>query len=76
MSLSQLLSQIRALSLEERIRLVQAVWDDIAAEQPTIELSDSFKAELNRRIAADEVDPTRAVSWEDVQAQAERRLPR
>jgi putative addiction module component (TIGR02574 family) len=74
MSLSTTLSAIRAMSLEERIRLVQAVWDEIAAEQPAIALDDEFKAELDRRIAAYEADPSKAVPWEQVQAKVEQRL--
>ncbi len=62
------------MSLDDRIRLVPAVWDKIAAEQPTIELNDAMQQELDRRIAAYEAAPDRVVSWEEVQAQAERRL--
>lgn len=62
MDLSTIRSEIRAMSIEDRIRLVQAIWDDIAADQPTIELSDTFKAELDRRIALDELDPSRSVA--------------
>ena len=74
MSLSTTLSAIRAMSLEERIRLVQAVWDEIAAEKPAIELDEGLKAELDRRIAAYEAHPSRAIPWEQVHAQVERRL--
>jgi putative addiction module component (TIGR02574 family) len=74
MTFSDALSVVRAMSLDDRIRLVQAVWDDIAAAQPEIELTDAQIEELDRRLAAYEANPDRVVPWEEVQAQAERRL--
>src|SRR5581483_11226760 len=37
------------LPLEERIRLVEDIWDSIAAEQQAIPLTPAQKAELDRR---------------------------
>ena len=57
------------LSVSERIQLVEDIWDSIAAEAPdSIELSKTQKAELHRRVAAHQADPSSAVPWEQVRA--------
>lgn len=50
------------LSRDERLALVQALWDSIAAEGP--HLTDAQRAELERRIAEDDADPDGGVPWE------------
>ena len=76
MDYSDVLSAANALSINERIQLVEAVWDGIAAEQPVPELSEAQKQELRRRIAEMDASPEIAVPWEEVRARAEARLKR
>ena len=45
-------SWIRELPLDERIKLVEDLWDSIAAEQGALPLTDAQKAELDRRLEA------------------------
>lgn len=59
---------IDRLSIAERIILVEEIWDSIAAEEPTPELSDSLRDELDRRISAHEADPASGASWPEVKA--------
>lgn len=47
------------LPLEERIKLVEDLWDSIAADQHALPLTETQKAELNRRLDAYEVDRDR-----------------
>jgi putative addiction module component (TIGR02574 family) len=54
------------LPREERLALVQALWDSIAAEGP--HLTDSQRAELDRRIADDDANPDDVIPWEQVKA--------
>lgn len=42
----------RELSLDERIKLVEDLWDSIAAEQEVLHLTDEQWAELDRRLDA------------------------
>lgn len=57
------------LSVSERIQLVEDIWDSIAAEAPdSLGLSETQKAELHRRVAAHQADPSSAVPWEQVRA--------
>lgn len=48
--------KLQELPLEERIRLVEDLWDSIAADQQALPLSTEQKAELDRRLNAYEVD--------------------
>lgn len=49
-------SKLRALPLEERLRLVEDLWDSIAAEQRSLPLTTEQQAELDRRLDAYEAD--------------------
>lgn len=61
---------IDRMSVEERLRLVQAIWDSIAAESDRPPLSDSLRAELDRRLADHLANPNDVVPWEEVKAAA------
>jgi putative addiction module component (TIGR02574 family) len=50
---------IRNLSIEERLQLVEDIRDSIAAEQGSLPLSEAQRAELDRRLAAYRVDKDR-----------------
>jgi putative addiction module component (TIGR02574 family) len=54
------------LPRDERLALVQALWDSIAAEGP--HLTDAQRAELDRRIAEDDANPGDVIPWEQVKA--------
>jgi putative addiction module component (TIGR02574 family) len=68
MDITNTLNQIIALSIQDRIRLVQAILDSIAAEQDYLDLTDSQKQELDRRIDDYEANPDNVLTWEDVKA--------
>ena len=61
-------AEIRALSLDERIELVQEVWDDIAIDTRQIVLTPSQEKELNARLARHQAAPHEAIPWEQVKA--------
>jgi putative addiction module component (TIGR02574 family) len=62
------LNEITALSIEDRIRLVQAIWDSIAAEQAYPDLTEVQKRELDRRITDYEANPDNILTWEEIKA--------
>ena len=43
-------TKLRELPVEERIRIVEDLWDSIAAEQKSLELTSGQKEVLDRRI--------------------------
>jgi len=63
---------IDRLSLAERILLVEEIWDSIAAEAEALEVPQSHKDELDRRIAAYRADPQAGSSWEDVKSRLQK----
>jgi putative addiction module component (TIGR02574 family) len=62
------------MSREERIWLVQEIWDSIAAEPAPPMLTEPQREELRRRIADDDANPDDVVPWEQVKAQTRARL--
>lgn len=47
---------LRNLPIEERIRLVEDIWDSIATDQAVLPLTNEQKEELDRRLNAYESD--------------------
>jgi putative addiction module component (TIGR02574 family) len=69
MNWSATLEQISTLSVNERIRLVQAIWDTIAEEETTYpDLTEAQKKDLDRRIAELDAKPEMALTWEEIKA--------
>lgn len=64
---------IERLSIAERLLLVEALWDSIAADT---QLTDAQRVELDRRLADHEAYPDEVVSWEEVQSSIAARLNR
>ena len=64
--------RIDLLSLAGRMLLVEEIWDSIAAEAEALEVPQSHKDELNRRLAAHDADPSSGSSWEDVKARLQK----
>ena len=56
------------LPVAERLRLVELLWDSIAAVPETVSIPDELKAELNRRLADFEADPEAGSPWEEVRS--------
>ena len=65
---------INLLSRDERIALVLEIWDSIAAEPAPLALTETQRGELQLRVAEDEASPEDVVPWEQVHAEAQRRL--
>jgi putative addiction module component (TIGR02574 family) len=67
-----LVAQILALPVEDRVRLVEAIWDSISALPEALPLTDWQKEELDRRLAELEADPETGSSLEEVFARIRR----
>lgn len=67
---------IDRLGVDERLDLVEQIWDSIAADNAAPPLTDPQRAELDRRIADHERDPDDVVSWENVKTSVSERLKR
>jgi len=55
-----------ALSIPERIQLVEDIWDTIAAEAQSIELKEDEKRIIDERLVAYHRNPDLGSPWKDV----------
>lgn len=62
------------LPVDERIKLVEDLWDSIAADQQALRLTAEQKAELDRRLDAYEIDRNRGRLATDAVADIRRKL--
>ena len=68
----QLVTEILALPVAERVRLVEAIWDSIAEVPEAIDLTQWQKDEIDRRLAELEADPASGATMEEVFARIRR----
>ena len=67
---------IDTLSPEDRFALAQALWDSVNDDLAGQPISPEVRAELERRVALADADPSRGVPWETVRATARSRWHR
>ncbi len=67
-------AKLRELPVEERIRIVEDLWDSIAADQEALRLTTEQKAELDQRLDAYESNGNRGRLVTDVVADIRRKL--
>jgi len=65
-------AKILKLPAEERLRLVELIWESLAAEPSDVPLSDAHRAVIDERIAEHERNPDDVVSRREVLGQARR----
>jgi putative addiction module component (TIGR02574 family) len=66
MNKATLFKELMELPPEERLQLVEELWDSLAAED--IPLTDEQKREIDRRWAEHQKNPDRGSPWEEVRA--------
>lgn len=57
---------IDRLDVEERLNLVEEIWDSISSGSGVVPLTDAQRAELERRYAEDEANPDDVQSWDEI----------
>jgi putative addiction module component (TIGR02574 family) len=65
------LLDITRLTPQERLDLIGELWDSLTAEN--VPLTPAQQAELDRRLATFEDDRRAGISWEDLDAELDRR---
>ena len=65
----ELIKQARNLSIPDRIRLVEEIWDTIAEENEAFELTDAQKLELDRRLESARNNPGQGRTWDEIKAE-------
>jgi len=61
---------IDRLSVEDRLALVQEIWDSVVADVERAPLTDAQRQELERRLADSLDRPDAVTPWEEVKARA------
>ena len=61
-------AEILELPVQERIRLVEPIWESIAAVPEAVEVTPEIKAELAERLKEFEANPEAGYSWEQVKS--------
>lgn len=64
-------ADILELPVQERIHLVEVIWESIAAVPHAIEVSPELKTELEARLADFERNPEAGYSWDQAKAHLE-----
>lgn len=65
------LDEINGLPIEERLQLVEDIWDAIAASPESVPVPDWHLTELDRRI--DDPSPDPDLSWDEVRDRLRKR---
>lgn len=68
------IKKILQLSVEDRIHLVQTIWDSIAVDTEASRVSEEHKLILDERLKARSSDPSGVVSWNEVKKSARKVL--
>jgi len=76
MDVPSVLREVDAWPVQDRMLLVQELWDRLVDQGYEPELWENLRDELDRRLAADEAAPDDVVSWEEVKAEALKRAGR
>lgn len=65
---------IDRLSVDERLQLVEELWDSIAADSAAVPLTPAQRAELDRRLADHVANADAGVPWDEVKTSVAARL--
>lgn len=61
-----LIEKLSQLNKNEKLLLVEALWDSIISDPDQIEISDYHKSVLEKRLKTFEQDKLNSISWEEV----------
>jgi putative addiction module component (TIGR02574 family) len=64
--MNTLVADILELSVADRLRIVEDIWDSIAADAKDLKISDELRQELDRRLEAYKHAPDAGVTWEEL----------
>jgi putative addiction module component (TIGR02574 family) len=72
MNLETVLTEVQAWPPEDRLRLIEEVWEGLSDELHDFELTDDLKALLDHRLAALDANPDDVVTWDEIKAHVRR----
>jgi len=72
MDLKTVLTEVQTWPPEDRLRLIEEVWDGLSEEGSAFELTEELKDLLDRRLAALDADPGNVLTWDEIKAYVRR----
>lgn len=69
MTSERIISEALALTAEDRLEVIEKLWDSLAASAETMDLTDAQRREIDRRIAEMDANPDGGIPWEIIKAQ-------
>ncbi len=72
MDLKAVLTEVQTWPPEDRLRLIEKVWDGLSDQGSEFELTEELKDLLDRRLAALDADPGNVVIWDEIKADVRR----
>jgi putative addiction module component (TIGR02574 family) len=72
MDLRTVLAEVETWPPEDRLRLIEEVWDGLPDVDREFELTEELKNLLDRRLAALGANPGGVVTWDEIKAFARR----
>jgi putative addiction module component (TIGR02574 family) len=72
MDLKALLAEVQGWPPEDRLRLIEEVWDGLAEEGYQPELTEELKDLLDHRLAALDADPSNVLTWDEIKTYVRR----
>ena len=67
------IQEILKLPVAERIEIVEAIWDSIAASPESLPVTESQRRELDRRLAEYRANPGLGRTWEEIRESLDKR---
>ncbi len=64
---------IDRLPVDQKVKLVQEIWDSIAQEVGALPPAPEERVELERRLAEDQASPEDVLTWDEIKADAAKR---
>ena len=66
MDLRTVMTAVGSWPVDDRLRLMEEIWDQLADEGYEPELTDDLKAKLDRRLASLDANPQNVTTWEAI----------
>jgi putative addiction module component (TIGR02574 family) len=67
-------SELLRLTPAERIQLAQDLWDSLPEDPDLLPLTEAERAELDRRLAEHQRDPSTSIPWHEVRSRLRERF--
>jgi putative addiction module component (TIGR02574 family) len=72
MDAASMLRELETWPADERVRFLEQAWDRVRDSRAVPELTQTQRADLNRRLADLDADPDNVLTWDEIEARVTR----